>query len=152
MSKDFGVAGIRCGYGIMSKERINSFIQTGFLWNSNGISEYFFNLLSDTSFINDYEKTRLQFLDEFDEFFDGLNRIEEIKVYTSKTNFFLIDLKIKKSFDFVCWMLIERGIYVRSMDDKIGMGIDNNTLVRIAAKTREENLYILDSIKEYYGH
>ena len=151
MSKDFGVAGIRCGYGIMSKERINSFIQTGFLWNSNGISEYFFSLLSDKSFIGDYEKTRIQFLNEFDEFFDGLNKIKEIKVYPSKTNFFLIDLKTKKSFDFVCWMLIERGIYVRSMDDKINMGISNDTFVRIAAKTREENLYILESIKEYYG-
>ena len=48
-------------------------------------------------------------------------------------------------------MLIERGIYVRSMDDKINMGISNDTFVRIAAKTREENLYILESIKEYYG-
>ena len=67
--------------------------------NSNVISEYFFSLLSDKSFIGDYEKTRIQFLNEFDEFFDGLNKIKEIKVYPSKTNFFLIDLKTKKSFE-----------------------------------------------------
>jgi histidinol-phosphate/aromatic aminotransferase/cobyric acid decarboxylase-like protein len=149
MSKDFGIAGIRCGYAIMSKEKVEYSIQKGFLWNSNGISEYFFSLLSDKSFIDDYEKTRVKFLDEFNEFYNELIKIDGIDVYPSKTNFFLIDLKTKKSFDFVCWMLIEKGIYVRSMDDKIGMGIDRNTFVRIAGKTKEENLYIVESIKEF---
>jgi histidinol-phosphate/aromatic aminotransferase/cobyric acid decarboxylase-like protein/phenylacetate-coenzyme A ligase PaaK-like adenylate-forming protein len=149
MSKDFGIAGIRCGYAIMSKEKVEYSIQKGFLWNSNGISEYFFSLLSDKSFILEYEKSRIKFLNEFDEFYSELVKIEGIDVYPSKTNFFLIDLKTKKSFDFVCWMLIEKGIYVRSMDDKIGMGIDSDTLVRIAGKTKEENVYIVESIKEF---
>jgi histidinol-phosphate/aromatic aminotransferase/cobyric acid decarboxylase-like protein len=48
-------------------------------------------------------------------------------------------------------MLIEKGIYVRCMDDKIGMGIDSDTFVRIAGKTREENNYIIQSIKEFIG-
>jgi len=149
MSKDFGIAGIRCGYAIMSKENVKSSIEKGFLWNSNGISEYFFGLLSDKYFIKEYEKTRIRFLKEFDEFYNDLVKISGIEVYSSKTNFFLIDLKTKKSFDFVCWMLIEKGIYVRSMDDKIGMGIDSDTFVRIAGKTKEENLYIIESIKEF---
>lgn len=149
MSKDFGIAGIRCGYAIMSKDKVAYSIDKGFLWNSNGISEYFFSLLSDKSFIEEYEKTRIQFLNEFDEFYEQLKTIDGIEVYPSKTNFFLIDLKTKKSFDFVCWMLIEKGIYVRSMDDKIGMGIDTDTFVRIAGKTQEENNYIVESIKEF---
>jgi len=151
MSKDFGIAGIRCGYAIMSKDKVAYSIDKGFLWNSNGISEYFFSLLSDKQFIEEYEKTRIQFLNEFDEFYEQLKTIDGIEVYPSKTNFFLIDLKTKKSFDFVCWMLIEKGIYVRSMDDKIGMGIDTDTFVRIAGKTQEENNYIVKSIKEFVG-
>lgn len=149
MSKDFGIAGIRCGYAIMSKEKVDMSIKTGFLWNSNGISEYFFGLLSDKNFIKEYEKTRVKFLNEFDDFYSDLIKIDGIEVYPSKTNFFLIDLKTKKSFDFVCWMLIEKGIYVRSMDDKIGMGIDTDTFVRVAGKTKEENIYIVESIKEF---
>ena len=151
MSKDFGIAGIRCGYAIMSKDKVAYSIDKGFLWNSNGISEYFFSLLSDKQFIEEYEKTRIQFLNEFDEFYEQLKTINSIEVYPSKTNFFLIDFKTKKSFDFVCWMLIEKGIYVRSMDDKIGMGIDTDTFVRIAGKTQEENNYIVKSIKEFVG-
>ena len=149
MSKDFGIAGIRCGYAIMSQDKVDYSIKKGFLWNSNGLSEYFFGLLSDSEFIDEYEKTRIRYLNEFEEFGNQLSEIKEIKVYPSKTNFFLIDLKTKKSFDFVCWMLIEKGIYVRSMDDKIGMGIDTDTFVRIAGKTQEENIYIVESIKEF---
>lgn len=150
MSKDFGIAGVRCGYAIMSTDRVNNFIKNGFLWNSNGISEYFFGLLSDKNFVDEYEKTRVKFLNEFDNFYFQLKQIKEIEVYPSKTNFVLIDLKTKKSFDFVCWMLVEKGIYVRSMDDKIGMGINSDTFVRIAGKTKEENEYILQSIKEFF--
>jgi len=150
MSKDFGIAGIRCGYAIMNKDNVQSFIERGFLWNSNGLSEYFFGLLSDDYFISEYEKSRVKFLNEFDQFGEELEKIKNIEVYPSKTNFFLIDLKTKKSFDFFCWMLIEKGIYVRSMDDKIGMGINSDTFVRIAGKTKEENLYIVESIKEFF--
>lgn len=149
MSKDFGIAGIRCGYAIMSQDKVDYSIKKGFLWNSNGLSEYFFGLLSDSEFIDEYEKTRIKYLNEFEEFGNQLSEIKKIKVYPSKTNFFLIDLKIKKSFDFVCWMLIEKGIYVRSMNDKIGMGIDTDTFVRIAGKTQEENIYIVESLKEF---
>ena len=41
MSKDFGIAGIRAGYAIMSEAKINHLLKTGFLWNSNSFSEYF---------------------------------------------------------------------------------------------------------------
>jgi histidinol-phosphate/aromatic aminotransferase/cobyric acid decarboxylase-like protein len=150
MSKDFGIAGIRCGYAIMSKDKVDRSLKKGFLWNSNGLSEYFIGLLEDESFINEYEKCRIKFLKEFNSFYDQLSKIPEIKVYPSKTNFFLIDLKTKKAFDFFCWMLIEKGIYIRSMDDKLGKGILTDTFVRIAGKTEEENKYIIQSIKEFY--
>lgn len=150
MSKDFGIAGIRCGYAIMSADTVKQCLQKGFLWNSNGLSEYFVSLLEDESFIQKYEKCRIKFLNEFGDFYSKLKTIPQVEVYPSKTNFFLIDLKTKKAFDFFCWMLVEKGIYIRSMDDKIGMGIDTDTFVRIAGKTEEENNYIIQSIKEFY--
>lgn len=149
MSKDFGIAGIRCGYAIMSKDLVKKSLERGFLWNSNGLSEYFIGLLEDKNFIQQYEECRIKFLNEFDKFYNQLKTISNIEVYPSKTNFFLIDLKTKKAFDFFCWMLVEKGIYIRSMDDKIGMGIDADTFVRIAGKTEEENLYIVKSINEF---
>ena len=150
MSKDFGIAGIRCGYAIMSENKVEKYLEKGFLWNSNGLSEYFIGLLEDKFFVEQYEQSRVKFLTEFESFYNELKKIPEIKVYPSKTNFFLFDLKTKKSFDFFCWMLIEKGIYIRSMDDKLGKGISTDTFVRIAGKTEEENKYIIQSIKEFY--
>lgn len=150
MSKDFGIAGIRCGYAIMAENKVEKYLEKGFLWNSNGLSEYFIGLLEDKFFVEQYEQSRVKFLTEFESFYNELKKIPEIKVYPSKTNFFLIDLKTKKSFDFFCWMLIEKGIYIRSMDDKLGKGISTDTFVRIAGKTEEENKYIIQSIKEFY--
>lgn len=150
MSKDFGIAGIRCGYAIMAETKVKKYLEKGFLWNSNGLSEYFIGLLEDKSFVEQYEQSRVKFLTEFESFYNELKEIPEIEVYPSKTNFFLIDLKTKKSFDFFCWMLIEKGIYIRSMDDKLGKGISTDTFVRIAGKTEEENSYIIQSIKEFY--
>ena len=41
MSKDFGVAGLRAGYGVMAKNRVEALLHNGYLWNVNGLSEFF---------------------------------------------------------------------------------------------------------------
>ena len=50
MSKDFGVAGIRAGYAVMAPGRVNTLLKNGFLWNSSGLAEYFFDLYSRPDF------------------------------------------------------------------------------------------------------
>ena len=54
MSKDFGVAGLRAGYGIMAENRVRDLLRNGYLWNVNGSSEFFFNLFSDDEFLQKY--------------------------------------------------------------------------------------------------
>lgn len=41
MSKDFGIAGIRAGYGVMSEERVTQLLSNGYLWNVSGLANYF---------------------------------------------------------------------------------------------------------------
>lgn len=50
MSKDFGIAGIRAGYAIMHPTRIKQLLSNGFLWNSNGLAEYFLSYILENSF------------------------------------------------------------------------------------------------------
>ena len=50
MSKDFGVAGIRAGYAVMAPERVRTLLDNGYLWNSSGLAEYFFDLYSRPDF------------------------------------------------------------------------------------------------------
>jgi len=50
MSKDFGIAGLRAGYGIMSEDKVSQLIKTGYLWNVSGLTDYFFKLYSREDF------------------------------------------------------------------------------------------------------
>ena len=51
MSKDFGVAGIRAGYAILNPDRVTELLNRGYLWNINGIAEYFFSLFARPNFL-----------------------------------------------------------------------------------------------------
>ena len=148
MSKDFGIAGIRCGYGILNKEKRNKLLLNGYLWNSSGLSEYFFNKYSDQKFLKEYEIVRIKYINECIDFFEKLNSIPNIKIYPSKANFGLIEiLNGMNSTEFFIKMLVNHGIYVRECSDKIGL---EGQFIRVASRTRTENKKILESFNDFF--
>ena len=144
LSKDFGVAGLRCGYGIMSSSRVNSLLKNGFLWNVSGLGAYFLKLLSSKEFKLKYEIIRKKYIMNTLMFFNEINSISSIKLYPSKANFGLIEFNSMTSWELFC-NLIQRGIYVRDCSDKIGL--DGN-FIRVASRSFEENLLIIEALKE----
>ena len=148
MSKDFGIAGIRAGYGVMDKYKVAKLLKNGYLWNSSGLSEYFFRLYKRDDFFEEYEKVRKKYISEAQSFFKELSEISQIKVYPSMANFALIELLDgSTSADFVSKMLIKYGVYTRTGSDKIGL---SGEFIRIAGRTNEENKIIIDSIKDIF--
>lgn len=144
MSKDFGIAGVRAGYGVMSRQRVNALIKNGYLWNSNGLSEFFFRLYVRSDFARDYEPVRKKYIAETIEFIENLSAFKGIKVLPSKANFVLIEiLGGTQSLDFVTALLIKHGIYVRTANDKIGL---QGEYIRVASRTKEENCVMLSAI------
>ena len=150
MSKDFGIAGIRAGYGVMNQKRVNSLLSNGYLWNVSGLTNYFFELYSDEIFQVEYQKVRKKYIEDTDIFFKNLNTISEIKVYPSKANFALIKLPENiTSFDFFMEILIDSNIYLRDCSDKIGL---KGNYVRVASRTKEENNKIFMSFKNFFSN
>ena len=148
MSKDFGIAGIRCGYGIMNVSKVEKLLSNGYLWNSSGLSEYFFNKYSDETFLKKYESVRIKYIEECIDFFSKLRKIPNIKLYPSKANFGLIEiLNGMDSSTFFINMLVEHGIYVRECSDKIGL---SGEFIRVASRTKEENSKILKCFNEFF--
>ena len=98
LSKDFGVAGLRCGYGIMCPSRVNSLLKNGFLWNVSGLSAYFFKLLSTEEFKLKYEIIRKIYY-EYNNVFNEITSIPSIKLYPSKANFGLIEFNTLTSWE-----------------------------------------------------
>lgn len=145
MSKDFGVAGIRAGYGIMREAYVSSLLNNGYLWNSNGLAEYFFRLYTREDFALKYEQVRVKYIMETLDFIRELKQLSGIKVYPSMANFVLIELgEGIQSTEFVSKLLISYGIYVRTCDDKIGL---KGQFIRLASRSRKENEYIISSLK-----
>lgn len=146
MSKDFGIAGIRAGYAVMSSKRVQELLSNGFLWNSNGLSEYFFRLYTRDSFLLEYEKVRIKYIKETQYFIEQLKQLPNIKVYPSKANFALIELLNGQTSDeFVFKMLIDYGVYLRTCSDKIGL---KGEFIRLASRTKGENKYIIEAFKK----
>jgi len=146
MSKDFGIAGLRCGYAVMSKERVEDLLRNGYLWNSNGIAEYFFQLYSRNDFFERYEIVRKKYINESKLFFDNLLRIDNIKIYPSRANFVLIELLNGLLAEEVsAKLLCDFGVYVRNCNDKIGL---NGEFIRVAARSSHENKIILKALED----
>ena len=77
MSKDFGVAGIRAGYAVMAPDRVRTLLNNGYLWNSSGLAEYFFDLYSRPDFQERYERERIRFIRNSRRFFSALAKIKD---------------------------------------------------------------------------
>lgn len=148
MSKDFGIAGIRVGYAIMNHKYVSKLLDNGFLWNSNGIAEYFINTYTQTDFQNKYLKIREKYIKDTIYFFDKLKLFKNFKIYPSKANFILLELiDGSKDIDLVFKLLINYGIYTRVGSDKIGL---DGEFVRIASRRRSENESIITALKEIF--
>ncbi len=144
LSKDFGIAGLRLGYAVMSEKRVSALLERGYLWNVSGFGEYFLNLLSDKAFLKEYEAARLKAIGGRDDFFKALQKVEGIKVYPSKANAFLIELLDgTKAGHLMVRLLSRHGIYIRTCYDKVGL---EGEFVRIASRTKAENDFFVSAL------
>lgn len=147
MSKDFGIAGIRAGYGVMNEQRVNALISNGYLWNVSGLADYFFKVYADAAFVKEYEVVRKKYIMNTLMFLNEINGISTIKSYPSRANFALVEIiDGRSSFDFTIDLLVDNGIYVRDCSDKIGL---DGEFIRIASRSFEENLKIIEAIKKF---
>jgi histidinol-phosphate/aromatic aminotransferase/cobyric acid decarboxylase-like protein len=148
MSKDFGIAGIRCGYSILPAEKVSQLLNTGYLWNSSGLAEYFFRLYTRKDFNVEYEEVRKKYITESLFFVTELNQIPKIKVYPTKANFVLVEILNGQTSDEIATeLLLSYGIYARNCSDKIGL---HGQFIRVATRYKEENEYIIKSLRSIF--
>jgi histidinol-phosphate/aromatic aminotransferase/cobyric acid decarboxylase-like protein len=151
MSKDFGIAGIRCGYAILNEKKVETLLKNGYLWNVSGLAYYFFKLYSNDDFQREYEIVRKKYIQDTMEFYKDLSKIPNLTLYPSKGNFILVELPLGiNSFDFTIDLLLNYNIYVRDCSDKIGL---DGQFLRVASRSLEENITIVkafDTIMKNY--
>ena len=146
MSKDFGIAGIRAGYAIMKKSRVNRLLDHGYLWNTSGIAEYFFSLFARPVFLNEYRAVLDTYRGYIDRFTSMTAGASFVRAYPTSANFQLMRLPNGISADVVTTLLLIRhGVYVRACGDKIGL---DGEFIRVAIRTEPENKIVFAALKD----
>ncbi len=149
MSKDFGIAGVRAGYAVMHPERIAALLADGFLWNSNGLAEYFFRLYCRDDFVAEYDVVRKQYILETQLFYRQLAKVPGVRVYPSMANFALVEMPPGVTADDVTQhLLVRHGVYVRTCSDKRGL---DGEFLRIASRGLRDNQRIIDALVDVLG-
>ncbi|MEM1578498.1 MAG: histidinol-phosphate transaminase [Archaeoglobaceae archaeon] len=140
-SKFFGLAGLRIGYAIASKEIANAIekIRLPFAISSPAVEV----AISAIKSLDYYLELKKKIISERERVFMELKKLGLV-VYPSKANFLLV-----KTTDDLFELLLSKGIVVRNLINLIGL---EGKYLRITIGRREENDALLNVLKLYCRH
>ena len=140
LTKSFGLAGIRIGYGLGNKKIISILNNIKIPWNVSGIAQKaanaalcYHNYLDKSSKIIKKEKINLK---------KSISKIEGFSCYNTDTNFILI--KTKQKSNVIQKKLLRKKILVRDCNSFRGL---NDNYIRIAIKTPKENKKLIKALE-----
>lgn len=146
LTKMYGLAGLRIGFGIGSPEIIRYMKNASIPWNVNYLAQKaLICALKDKKHVL---KTKEMVLNEKVYIFKKLNELSDasLKVFETDCNFLLIDIS-KYGINSILFKkkMLEKGVLIRDCSSFRGL---DNRYVRIAIKTRSENRKMLNAFKE----
>ncbi len=141
LTKSFGLAGLRIGYGLGNKKMIEILQKVKIPWNVSGIAQQSsIRALSDKSHLS---KTLNLIRKESKFLMDSISKIKGFTCYNSDTNFILIKSKIKSHQ--IQNRLLQRNILIRDCSTFRGLNDDH---IRIAVRTHKENLKLIEALQK----
>ena len=143
-TKFFSLPGLRIGYIVAHREVINKLKQHQVPWSINSLAQIAAEkILNNKEYIS---KTYKLIEKERDFLFKGLVKIKGLKPYSSVANFLLIKIeKADVTSKFLREALISKGILLRDCSNFRNL---DNKYIRVAVRTRKENLKLLIALKK----
>lgn len=140
LTKSFGLAGLRVGYGLGSKKIVDTLSRIKIPWNVNGLAQKAASVaLSSKSHL---DKTRKLIKKELHFLTNSISKIPDFSCYPSSTNFILIKSQINSKT--IQKRLLEKKILVRDCSTFHGL---DNTFIRVAIRTHKENMKLVRSLE-----
>ena len=141
MTKSFGLAGLRIGYGLGSLQMIKVLQKIKLPWNVSGFAQRIaIKALLDKIHLDKTRKIisrERKFLKEY------ISKINGFSCYNSDVNFLLI--KSKNNSKYIQKKLLKKNILIRDCSTFRGL---NNNFIRIAVRTHEENLKLIKELEK----
>lgn len=147
VTKFFGLPGLRLGYGVTSNKNI---IETIYKykepWTINSFAEHLSNyIFEDRNYI---ERSKKYYIEERDYMLAELKKIKKLTVYDTDTNFVLLKVYGQTS-EYIKDKLIKDGnILIRDASNFIGL---DNSFIRVAIKSHDENKLLIKHMKDILG-
>ena len=140
-TKSFGLAGLRIGYGLGSRQIIQILQRVKIPWNVNYIAQ---SAASAALCYSDFlEKSRKNIKKELSFLINSLSKIQWLNCFESSTNFILIKTKINSKL--LQKKLLKKNILIRDCSTFCGL---NENYIRIAVKNRKQNKLLLKAFGE----
>ncbi|GAG86584.1 unnamed protein product [marine sediment metagenome] len=144
MSKAFGLAGVRVGFGVARQKVIDVIEKIKPPFNINAVG-----LVASVTALEDksYREATIKAIkDERKRVFSELQKIDGIKVYQSDANFLFMNVKYDGfNSENVFVELLKKGILVRNCSS---FEMCEDKFLRVTIGTPEQNTLFLDSLKE----
>ncbi len=140
LTKSFGLAGIRIGYGLGSKNMISILNKIKIPWNVSGLAQKAAGAALCHSFYLD--KTKKLIDKELKYISTSIAKMPAFSCHSSATNFILIKSKIKSKI--LQKKLLAKKILVRDCSNFRGL---NDQYIRIAVKNHKENVKLIKALE-----
>ena len=146
IGKSYGIGGLRLGVLCSSDyESLKIMKEKMPVWNINSIAEYFLQIFP--IYKKDYENSCSKISEERRFMIDALNKNDKIKVYNSQANYLMCELKELNSSDLTLYLLKNNNIFIKDLKNK--KGFENKEMIRIAIKSHDDNIEIINAINSY---
>jgi len=143
LTKFYGLPGLRIGFGVGSSKIIKEIEIQKISWSVNYLAQIAVReVLRDEKFIN---KSKSFLLEEKEFFYQELSNIEGWKVYKPSANFIFIKLLGNISSEELMDQLAKKGILIRDCSNF--RGLEKGKFIRVAVRTRKENIKLLKELK-----
>lgn len=140
LTKSFGLAGLRLGYGIGNPKLVSILNKIKIPWSVNGLAqEAGLVALDDKTFL---AKTQRLVKNESVFLKNSISKMDGFSCFDTKTNFILI--KTKQPSKLVQKKLLHKNVLVRDCSNFKGL---DTHYIRIAIKTHKENQILLKALK-----
>lgn len=142
MTKTFALPGVRFGFAYAPKDFKDYYDELSLAWSIGFIQNEAAKLLANSE---EYlSKTKKYYQEERARLKNLYKAFENFEMIDSDANFYLLKLK-KLSDEEMYKIMLEKGILLRRMQGYKNIG---KSYVRLAIRTREENDYLLEKLRE----
>ena len=140
LTKSFGLAGLRVGYGVCNPTFAKKLSANKIPWNVNGLAQIAgVYALPDKRYLS---KARALVKKERKFLHDNIRKLKSFRPLRSDSNYFLVHLTGRNSTQFRDRLLRKTGVLVRDCSTFTGMGTQ---FIRLSVKMHKENMRTVKS-------